>query len=106
MIVTIEVGVPVGLRYPEDLKSFKVVINPALRAGDAYLAALSGVGESASDNEVWVFQPWVIQASGMEHSAGWRADFGKMLEFAKKHGWVRQSDGAIRAHVEWVSEAV
>jgi hypothetical protein len=101
MILYAAAGEPAQLLHPDDLKSFKAVLSPSLRLPNTHVAALEGVAEFISDNAVWVSQAWVLQACGMEGSAVWRAGFAKMLDYAAKQGWIRDSDGAIRAHVEW-----
>ena len=101
MIVYSAAGEPARLLHPEDFRSFKAVFGRHLRPPEIRLAALAGIAEFISDNAVWVSRAWVLQASGLEESVEWRAGFEKMLNFATKQGWIRQSDGAIQAHVEW-----
>ncbi len=100
MIVAVESGVRPALRDPDDLKSFKIVIGPGLESEDMRRVALDGVAELISEQEAWVSQAWVRQAAGRDGSADWQNGFERMLAYAARHGWVREADGAIRAHIE------
>jgi hypothetical protein len=100
MIVAVAVGARPELRHPEDMRSFKIVAGPGLESEAALRAALEGVAELISEREAWVSQAWVRRASGRDAADEWQRGFQAMLAYAGKKGWVREEDGAIRAHIE------
>lgn len=98
MIVEVASDGSVVLLGPEDTRSFKLVAPRDL--GGAELAqALAGIADITADH-VWVFTPWIREASGLAASAEWRESFGKMLDYARSKNWLRSTDEAIRAHIE------
>jgi hypothetical protein len=100
MIVNISHGAPPQLQKPEDFKSFKVLVASTSRveAGDP---SMDGIAEFTEDGHAWISRAWILRASGLEQSQEWCTGFAKMLQFAQKQGWIRESDGAIRAHIEY-----
>lgn len=44
----------------------------------------------------------VTRLPGAPDTAAWRAEFGKMFEFAATKGWIDPATNAIRAHVEYI----
>ena len=42
----------------------------------------------------------VVQRRGAERPAEWREAFDKMVDSVRRFGWVRDGDGAVRAHIE------
>lgn len=69
------------LRDPDDFRGFKVVLRAA---DDAFVTpeALRTLAGDRADDPVWA------------------AQLRDMLEYAGSKGWIRDSDGAIQAHVE------
>jgi hypothetical protein len=65
---------------------------------DAQVPAL-GVAGRLEGEHVWVSPTWIAAASGLGGDAGWLEEFGRMVSFAGKHGWVNDA-GEIRAHIE------
>lgn len=74
------------LRDADDFRGFEVVVRGV--DGDAFVppAALRALaGDRAED-------------------PAWTAQLADMLGYAASKGWIRESDGAIQAHVETVVE--
>lgn len=69
------------LRDPDDFTGFKVVVR---NDGDAFVTpdALRALAGSRADDPQWI------------------AQLDGMLGYAASKGWIRESDGAIQAHVE------
>jgi alpha-beta hydrolase superfamily lysophospholipase len=92
------------LEEPEELRTFKVVARMA--AGDyaALARALRGAGRVERDF-AWIYDSW-IRSHGRSVGAGWTENWRGVVEYATSRGWYNNSDGSIRAHVEWVETAV
>ena len=85
------------LEAPEDLKRFKLVVSGGLEGADLQQAL--GTAGRLEGEHVWVAPAWLTQASGLGTDPAWLEEFGRMLGFAAKHGWVNEA-GEIRAHIE------
>lgn len=98
MIVNVQSGGSVSLLEAEDTRGFKLVVPRDL--GDADLArALSGAADLVQGH-AWVSQDWIRENSPLADSSEWQASFAKMVDYADGKGWLRDTDKAIRAHVE------
>lgn len=74
------------LRDPDDFRGFKVVVRGT--DGDAFAtpeALRTLAGDRADD-------------------PAWSASLADMLGYAASKGWIRESDGAVQAHVETETE--
>jgi len=71
----------VALLDAGDMKGFSVRVLPASHTFVDRSALLEMAGERAGDPE-------------------WRIEFDAMVAYAQSRGWVREADGAIRAHIE------
>jgi hypothetical protein len=100
MIVYISDGTPPKLQSPEDFNSFKVLLVRTSRFQTTD-PSLDGIAELTEDDHAWISRAWILRASGLEQSQEWCTGFAKMLQFAQKQGWIRESDGAIKAHIEY-----
>jgi hypothetical protein len=92
----------VSIRNANDLKSFKTVVHFAEGSLDAIQEALLEAGQ-VEDGAVWYTVDWLKRASGMSGTNDWDERFDAMIDFADRHGWIRE--GAcrmVRSHVEWV----
>jgi hypothetical protein len=68
---------------------------------DAQLAtALTGVGTVADSKTVWIAETWLRGQPGLAGDKAWQDSLTGMLQFARKHGWVDEAKGTVRAHVE------
>jgi hypothetical protein len=101
MLIHIGRALDVGLETPRDFKRFSVQID-AMPADLARIRkAAAAAGELVDADTMWVSQSWLRQASGCAEDPAWQDGFSAMIEFARKHGWVREGSGDIRAHVVW-----
>jgi hypothetical protein len=98
MIVEVRIDGSVALLKAEDTRGFKLVAPLGLLEPDL-ARALAGVAEVVSDH-AWVFQPWILENSPLAASAEWQGSFARMLDYAHSKNWLRETDGAIRAHIE------
>lgn len=85
------------LEAPEDMKRFKLVVAGGAE-GPALQQALGAAGRLDGEH-VWVSPTWLAQASGRGGDAGWLEEFGRMVSFAGKQGWMNDA-GEIRAHID------
>jgi hypothetical protein len=70
----------VGLEEPDDFSSFKIVV-------------------AVPDHAYVTVDELERLAGARMNDPNWRSRLEGMLSFAEQHGW-RDSDGAVRAHVE------
>jgi hypothetical protein len=85
MVIEIDLStVPPGLALSQadDVGSFSVSVNRPEHTFVDRETLLSLAGPSAQD-------------------ASWQEGLGAMLGYAESKGWIRGSDGAIQAHLEW-----
>jgi len=75
-----------SLREPDDFRGFEVVVRGI--GGDAFVPpdALRALAGDRADDPAWA------------------AQLADMLGYAASKGWIRESDGAIQAHVETVTD--
>jgi hypothetical protein len=97
MLIRLMPGAVATLEAPEDFKRFKLAAPQGLH-GEGLSQALGHAGRLEGEH-AWISPDWLRRASGLADDPEWRAGFGKMLEFAAKHGWVNER-GEIRAHIE------
>jgi hypothetical protein len=84
----------------DNFRSFKIVCDAALDAGDLS-RALAGLATVIDDGAAaWVVRDGLLQRLPEPPSANWLKSFGKMIETAARFGWVNASYGTVRAHVE------
>ena len=89
------------LEQPEDLRSFKLVIDAEKSTLAPIQAAFSKAGRIENSEIAWVSETWLRAESPLRDDPKWLEGFGKMVEYAKTKGWVHPTDGTIRAHIEW-----
>lgn len=98
MIVEVRTDGSVALLEAEDTRGFKLVAPQGLSEADL-IRALAGVADVEAGH-AWVFQPWVQDKSPLTGSEDWQSSFARMLDYARSKNWLRDTDGAIRAHIE------
>jgi hypothetical protein len=97
LIITADHEWLAALTAAKDTTGLKVVASPA--SSQAKLRkALSGMAE-ADSGHAWVTSIWIRPASGHANCPEWLAAFSKR----QGTGLVRESEGALRAHIEWAS---
>ncbi|WP_424139160.1 hypothetical protein [Roseomonas chloroacetimidivorans] len=102
MIVRIDRFLKVGLEQPEEFKKFSVQVEGDQADLERIRPAVRTAGDLVDSAVMWVSEDWLRQAPGCAGDPGWQQGVSKMIEFARKHGWVREPSGEIRAHVVWV----
>jgi hypothetical protein len=83
---------------PLEFKSFSLKVDPGLEL-DAIRAA-GGPVRLESDEQAWVSSEWLLAQEPYASDASAREGVEKMVDFARKHGWVDDERGEIAAHVE------
>ena len=94
----------VSLQAPDDLKRFKMVLEVDRKRLPAVGKALAGIALLDGVEVAWVSADWLRQQSGLSESPEWNQRFEGMLEFARKHGWVREAPVMVRCHLEWAGD--
>ena len=103
MFVHIDRSLNVSLESPDDLKRFSVEIDASRDDLDRIKDAARVAGELVDADTMWVSQAWLRGVSNHADDPVWQDGLSAMIEFARKHGWVRDGSGDIRAHVVWAS---
>jgi hypothetical protein len=100
MIIHVALDGSVELREPDEFRSFKIA-GPAGAPVDFLARALAGIATLEPDGKTaWVSQAALTHWQGAERPAEWRQSFDKMVDSVRRFGWVRDGDGAVRAHIE------
>ena len=91
------------LRDEENFREFALTSEiPRERAPEvADALSRSKAGELADDAHAYILVDWLVLYSGRIADAEWRKGLDAMLTYAGAKGWIREQDGAVRAHVEW-----
>ncbi len=100
MHIVISKDLRARLEDPRNFKSFKVVVESAAISDAQLAAALAGVGTVADSKTVWIAEKWLRGQVGLADDKAWQDSLSGMIQFARKHGWVDESKGTVRAHVE------
>ena len=89
-----------GLRLlePNDFRKFKVVLRAPLATSQPLIDGVTFIDEANALVRINV-APCL---PGVPDNAEWQAGYDKMVGAARSHGWIDETRGAIRAHVEWV----
>ena len=101
MIIAITAAGTLELKEKDDFKGFKIVAEKP-GATDAEIAdALKGLGALDGDHKhAWITQDAMKNWGGRPAPADWAASFDAMLEKVKKYGFVDETTGNVRAHIE------
>lgn len=99
MIISVDSQGRPELQDVSNFRAFKLIA--ASRPALALLKGGSGGVQVADEAVAWVRQDWIVSQSGLAASAEWRSGFDKMVAFAASKGWIRDSDKAVRAHIEY-----
>jgi hypothetical protein len=66
-------------------------------------SAVSTIGYAVNTEHIFLDYDALPRLAGSEaHAGSWQERYDGMVAYAREHGWT-DSDGAIRAHVEWTS---
>lgn len=91
----------VTLQEPDNFKTFKIVIDAEPDQFPDGTRDFEGIATFDDKDTAWVSQGALRTMSGRAHDSVWQQAFGAMLDKARPYGWVNESTGDIRAHVEW-----
>ncbi len=101
MLIVVAADLAIRLEEPADLKRFSVRVDADPDALVRVQQAASRIGRMPDAGTLWVDEAWLRQASPLAGDAAWLAGFEAMVGHARKHGWIEEGTGAIRAHVVW-----
>lgn len=101
MLIHIDRALDVRLESPEDFKRFSVQIDGPPDDLARIQKAAQAAGQLVDADTMWVSEAWLRQAPDCADDPAWQAGVTAMIGFARKHGWVRDGSGDIRAHVVW-----
>lgn len=82
----------------DDLKSLKVI---AARSEAAPHSAPSDAVGRIDSEHAWLRISWLLSAGERLAGPGWSPGFDRMIDYARSKGWVDDSEGLVRAHIEW-----
>lgn len=100
MIIVVTADKVVELRDSENFRAFKILNEGRLGQPDL-AAALKNVATVTEDGaNAWVRRTAISTLLPMGPSAAWTASFDKMIEGARKYGWVDGAADTVRAHIE------
>ena len=94
MIVDYTPDTGLSLVEPDDFKGFKLRLS-----GPEMRPAIPGV-TFVDDGNVLIGVELVPGLPGAPATAGWRAGYQAMVDYAAKKGWIDSASNSIRAHVE------
>jgi len=100
MHIVISKDLKARLEDPRNFKSFKVVVEPDAISEAQLATALGPIGTVADSKTVWISEQWLRGQPEFVDDKAWQDSLSGMIQFAKKHGWVDEAKGTIRAHVE------
>jgi len=86
----------VSLREPQDFKRLDVLVDP--QPPEALERAIQRIGHRESEQHVRVAPSVLRFMSGLAGDAEWEAGFARMLDYARRSGWVDEH-GEVRAHL-------
>jgi hypothetical protein len=102
MIVFVNGQFTPQLLEPDNFRKFSIEIELPKDRFDDLKTALRDVVCFESDTSAWVSSSVLQEMSPAGGSPSWRAEFARMIEKARPHGWIRDTPKlAIKAHVVW-----
>lgn len=90
-----------SLRQAEDFKRFKLVIARRDEPLAQVQEALAGIARLSDPDTAWVSREGLVRVAGRAQDAAWLAALQQMIDKARPHGWICETTGDIRSHVEW-----
>lgn len=96
MKIIVRTGSSLELTDESDLRRFEI---EALCAEGDLAKSVTRLGEYDPPQHAWVHQDWILTNARGRSDTAWRSAFSEMVAKAAKYGWVRDTDGAIRAHI-------
>lgn len=100
MIIAVTSGRSIELRDAQNFRAFKI-LNEGRLGGAELAAALKGIATLTEDGaNAWVKRKAIPTLLPVAPSAEWTASFDKMIEAARKYGWIDGANDTVRAHIE------
>jgi hypothetical protein len=101
MIISVHATNDVTLDERDNFRGFKVVVKIPDASLDEAQVALKGIATMPDRETAWVSAEALREWRGNKDDAEWQKNFDAMIEKAKPHGWVDESNNTIKAHIEW-----
>ena len=102
MIVYVTEQSDCRLEDPHNFKQFKVQLAAPIEQFDRLRKALAALVDFEDNATAWVSVNQILALSPAGEEAAWQAEFKRMIEKARPHGWIRDEPNlAIKAHVVW-----
>jgi hypothetical protein len=95
----------VTLEDAKNFRGFKVVVAIPGAALEAVQGALSTVAFMPDHDTAWVSEQALRAWPGCADDAEWQSALTAMIEKARPHGWIDDSNRSIKAHVEWAVQS-
>jgi hypothetical protein len=105
MIICVTPAGDVKLVDADDFKGFKVRVDDPNASPTSLSKSLSGVATVDETGHAWVQEAALRRLGARAGGPGWQDSATGMIAYAKWAGWVDETSGAIRAHVEWAKGA-
>jgi hypothetical protein len=101
MIVHIRNSGTLELLEPDNFKELFVLAEPPRNALDSVNALLDPILDFDGIEHAWVSTGWLRSELQLAVRADRQISWNKMIEYAAKNSWLRDSPSAVRAHVVW-----
>ena len=95
----------VNLVAPGDFKSFKIVVEGGSARRADVVSAFQGIAEFVDERTAWVSQEALRRWPSQRGDPHWGTGLDAMVAKARPYGWIHETSGAIKAHVEWAGAA-
>lgn len=102
MIVFVSEQLTHQLIEPNNFRKFSIEIALPKERLHELRNRLRDLVEFEDNSSAWVSADALQAMSASEEGTSWRAEFARMIEKARPHGWIRDVPKlAIKAHVVW-----
>ncbi|MGF7161869.1 hypothetical protein FHS85_003510 [Rhodoligotrophos appendicifer] len=106
MIISVAAQGRVKLVDADDFKGFKIRVDDPQTSPGNLSKVLAGVATVDDTGHAWVNEQALRKLGAQAGGPGWQDSATGMIAYAKRAGWVDETSGAIRAHVEWPTGSV
>jgi len=101
MFIKLTADKRVLLEDRDNFRAFKLVVEGRREDLDPVRRALAGTAELPDADTAWVLEKALRQWPEVSQDTEWQAALTGMIDKARPHGWIDETRGAIKAHVEW-----
>ena len=101
MLIRLTTDKRVLLEERDNFRAFKLVVEGRREDLDPVRRALAGTAELPDADTAWVLEKALRQWPEVAQDTEWQAALTGMIDKARSHGWIDETRGAIKAHVEW-----